>query len=213
MGCFGAVGPNAKGLAMLFERKWPSVLLVNISVANAVITVSSTIGLHPKQEITLRNAGLNPLELEVKRIISKTQLQVGLRKSNISKYENPVSYTGGTLEAVEQERNVIDANAGIRAAYAEEPTVALRTTLVDYFGESLATSQTQTGETVLKVDANTVSDLIPEVDYDGIYPSFATLTDTWTYRKGATVVRTILITYTGPDKKTIAPYPLGVRYL
>lgn len=119
---------------MLTEKKWPSVIFTPISVANSVITVANVYGLHPKQQITLFKTGFDPLVVEVKRILSKTEFYVGPTGGKITKYLDPVDYDGGMATVDEQDRNVIDANAGIRASYAEEPTVALRTVGVDYYG-------------------------------------------------------------------------------
>lgn len=196
---------------MIFEKKWPSVILSPITVTNSIITVSSTVGLHPKQIITLTQSG-TAQEFEVKRVLSSTQLQIGAIGRGITAFLNPVQFNGGTLSAVEQERNAIDSNAGIRASYAEEPTVAIRTTLVDYFGRNYATKEDLNGNPVLKVDASLVSDLIAGIDYDSITPTYTTLTDTWTYRKGTDIVRTITITYTDSTKEIISPVG-GVVYV
>lgn len=138
---------------MLFERKWPSVILTGIAVADYVVTVSSTKGLHPKQEVSLSKIGVNPEVYEIKRVLSKTQFQLGLKGTKISRYENPIQFNGGVLSAVEQDRNVIDHTAGIRASYAEEPTVAIRTSLVDYWGEHIDSVTDPSGTVRLAVDA------------------------------------------------------------
>jgi hypothetical protein len=138
---------------MLTEKKWPSVILNPIQVADSVITVADVYGLHPKQQITLFKTGLDPLECEVKRIISKTQFYVGEIGGKISKYLNPTEYDGGSITVSEQERNTVDANAGIRAAYAEEPTVALRNALVDYYGNYIDSEVTDDGKNALVVAA------------------------------------------------------------
>lgn len=138
---------------MLTEKKWPSVILTPITVADSVITVSDTFGLHPKQTITLQLLG-DTSDFMIVRILSRTELQVVESGQGFkAKLANPTSFSGGTLCAVEQERNVIDSNAGIRAAYAEEPTVALRTTLVDYYGKNIASATDVNGDNRLMVDA------------------------------------------------------------
>lgn len=117
-----------------FERKWPSVLLAPISVANSIVTVSSTEGLHPKQRITLRLGALQE-NYEIKRVLSDTQLQVGPPGPTMNQYSNPVSFNGGLLEMSEQERNPMGWEIVGRAVYAEEPIVALRNILVNKWGE------------------------------------------------------------------------------
>jgi hypothetical protein len=138
---------------MLTEKRWPSVILSPITIADSVITVSDTYGLHPKQQITLFKTGLDPFECQVQRIISRTQLYVGPLDGKITKYLNPIDYSGGELVAGEQTRNVMDSNAGIRAAYAEEPTVALRNALVDYYGNYIDSEVTVDGKNALVVAA------------------------------------------------------------
>lgn len=117
-----------------YERKWPSVILTPISIANHIVTVSDTRHLHTKQKIILSKPGLDQLELEIKRVLSDTQLHVGLIDKDIGSYTNPVDYNGGTLIAEEQERNKFGSEIVLRAVYQEEPAVALRTLLVDRYG-------------------------------------------------------------------------------
>lgn len=117
-----------------FERRWPTVILAPITIANHVVTVSSTKGLHTKQEIILSNGSLPQLTLEIKRVISDTQIAVGEKDKAINKLENPVAYSGGILTSIEQKRNEFGAEIVWRAVYEEEPAVALRTVLVDWVG-------------------------------------------------------------------------------
>lgn len=141
-------------MSSLFEKKWPSVICPTITVADSIITVTDTFGLHPKQQITILKTGFEPLEAEIKRVLSRTQIQIGPIGKQISTYWNPTDYSGGSLIASEQERNAIDSNAGLRAAYAEEPTVALRNALVDYYGCYIGSAKDSEGNNRLLVDAN-----------------------------------------------------------
>jgi hypothetical protein len=122
-----------------FERRWPTVILTPIQVANHVITVPTTAGLHTKQKIVLSKVGLDQLELEIKRVISDTQLHVGRIDRDIASYENPIAYGGGTLTSSEQKRNEFGSEIVIRAVYEEEPAVALRNVLVNRWGEFYST--------------------------------------------------------------------------
>lgn len=117
----------------LREKKWPSVIAVAVTISDYLVTVDSTAGFHPKQIATLSFAGQSA-EFEIKRIASETQLQLGPIGRGIGVYSNPTQFNGGTLCAVDQDRNAIDMDAAHRAVYAEEPTVALRNALVDYYG-------------------------------------------------------------------------------
>ena len=153
----------------VYERRWPTVVQTPISVSNHVVTVPSTDGLYVKQAIVLSNLGQEPLELEIKRVLSDTQLQVGAVGHPITEYVNPTAYTGGTLTASEQERNKFGADIVWRAVYAEEPIVAIRTIGVDKHGQFLDTITDNNGVNRLAVDANvTVSGI--SVDLDAITP-------------------------------------------
>ena len=126
-------------MSVLFEKKWPSVILSPISIANYIVTVSDTFGLHPKQKITLQITGQPTKEFKINRILSRTQLQIGSTNESIGTPSDPTQYDGGLLCAEEQNRNEINLQATERAVYAEEPTVAIRSNLVDYYGNQLGT--------------------------------------------------------------------------
>lgn len=118
---------------------WPTIILTPINVVDGYIIVSSTKGLHPKQEISLTLPGLPVLNCEIKRIFSPTQITVGESKQSIRGQFDQAKlspYIGGTLTSFEQPRNAMGMEPAIRAVYAEEPTVALRSHLVDYWGNS-----------------------------------------------------------------------------
>lgn len=116
------------------ERSWPSVLLTPISVSNSTITVSSTVGLHPKQQISLiAPSGLQG-DFEVKQVVSSTQIKVGPPNKGIGILSSAQAFDGGSLQAIQQNRTSISSEAVFPAVYAEEPTVAFRSHLVDYWG-------------------------------------------------------------------------------
>lgn len=119
----------------LTERRWPGILLFNVQISNHVITVTDTFGLYAKQVVYLNKIGLDPLELEVKRVLSKTELQVGPVNAGITKIINPVTYSGGSLIAQEQPRTGPDQDYVLRNVYAEEPIIAIRTANVDRYGQ------------------------------------------------------------------------------
>lgn len=127
----------------LFERRWPGVIQTPISINSNIITITDAFGLHPKQRITLTN-GSDKLIVEIKRVISTTQLSViayeNKKVLTQDKFESMIApFNGGTLTAPEQERNKIGGDVALKNAYAEEPTVAIRTNLVDYWGCQYAT--------------------------------------------------------------------------
>lgn len=134
------------------ERSWPAIVLTPITVSGDKIIVPDARGLHPKQQVQITNGALEQLQLEIKRVIDETTIQVGpsakfgndpasVRKGgSIKDITNvPVGYSGGTLSALEQGRTSISSEAIFPAVYAEEPTVALRNVLVDYWGKYYST--------------------------------------------------------------------------
>lgn len=122
-----------------FERQWPAVLLSPITVANHVITVSSTAGLHTHATVVLSKPGEETKEYIVNKIYSDTELSVAATKASFPVRVNPTQFTGGTLAMPEQNRNPIASEYLMRAVYAEEPTVALRTVQVDRWGQFYTT--------------------------------------------------------------------------
>ena len=125
-------------LPSIFEKKWPTVLQVGVNIVNSLVVVASTTGFHTKQIVTLTAPGQPALDAEVKRVFSDTQLKLGPigDKITVAYYQSDLAYyIGGSISALEQNRNPMGADAVIRAVYQEEPTVAFRTVSVDKFGE------------------------------------------------------------------------------
>lgn len=153
-----------------YERKWPTVILTPISVANHVVTVSDTAGLHSKQKIVL-SLGANQSEFEIKRVLSDTQIQVGPQGKDMAMFSNPTEYNGGTLTMSEDNRNPMGSDIVIRAVYEEEPAVALRNVLVNKYGEHIDTIKDSHGTNRLAVDGQFTAqvDVQVQVDIDGQY--------------------------------------------
>lgn len=106
-----------------------------------VITLSTTSRFKVKQTVIITANTLDALELEVKRVISKTQLRVGPKGGKMKGTESHVdlsAYTTGLSAAIyaeEQPRPNIPEKEIFRAVYEEEPTVAIRTHIVDELGD------------------------------------------------------------------------------
>ena len=123
-----------------YERKWPTIIIMGISVVDSKITVSTTAGLHTKMQASLSAPGQPVLDVEIKRVVSDTQFYVGSSDTGILDYYKQAAlapYIGGTFSAWEQNRNPMGAEIVLRAVYDEEPAVALRTIMVDEFGQHL----------------------------------------------------------------------------
>ncbi len=106
--------------------------------ADGIITIADTRPFKVKQEVILTANTLPNLDdVEVKRVISPTQLAVGPKKGNIDTRTDVSAYTvalSGAISANEQKRPSIPLEESTRAVYEEEPTVAWRSMLVDKFG-------------------------------------------------------------------------------
>ena len=152
-------------LTSSFDRRWPTFLANPIQVSNHIITVPDTQGLlHPKQLVYLNKTGLEQLELEIKRVISDTQIQVGPVGKDMATFSNPTSYSGGTLTAWEQQRNPMGMEIFERASHAEDPINAKRSILVDKYGQYAEFVADENGVNRLAVDANIT--IKPEVSLD-----------------------------------------------
>jgi len=127
-------------LPTIFEQRWPGVILTGISVANYIITVSDTAGLHPKQKIALSAIGQTTTNYTIQRVLSNTQIQVvpwyetPVGAGQDQSLQNPTQFNGGTLTASEDVRNKIGYDIVLRAVYDNEPSTALRNVLVNKYG-------------------------------------------------------------------------------
>lgn len=125
---------------MAIERKWETIpprTFVSDGTSTGQITLSSTSKLRVKQNIIVKATGEEALSLEIKRVLSKTQLLVGPTgainlRSDLTLY---TTAKAATLEAPEQFRPAIPDKEYDRAKFEEEPVVAERVYLVDEIGE------------------------------------------------------------------------------
>jgi len=152
-------------LPSTLERKWPDVIIPTIAVANYVVTVASTKGLHTKQIVDLSLLGQESKQYEIKRVLSETELRLGPVGQPITVYANPTNFNGGTLAMSEQNRNAMGFEVTWRAVYEEEPAVALRSMLVDYGGCIIDTVTGPDGLNRLAVDT-TVTVPTVEINID-----------------------------------------------
>lgn len=103
------------------------------------IQVASTKGLHVKQYVVITATGLDPLQLEIKRVVDATTFWVG-PKGNIGDRTDLSLYTvalSASVYAPEQPRVNIDPKEIVRATYEEEPSVAWRVLPVDELGNPI----------------------------------------------------------------------------
>jgi hypothetical protein len=106
---------------------------------DGIVTVADTRPFRVKQEVILTANTLPNLDsIEVKRVISSTQLAVGPQKGNIDARADVSAYTvalGGAIRANEQKRPSVPVEEINRAVYEEEPIVAQRVIPVDELGK------------------------------------------------------------------------------
>jgi hypothetical protein len=119
----------------LTERTWPSVIQTPISITGWKVTVATTAGIKVKQDATLSKPGQESLDFEVKRVLNRTELLLGNKGQGQPAVSGISQFDGGTLIINEQSRNKLGDSPILRAVYEEEPTIAIRTVMVDQFGE------------------------------------------------------------------------------
>jgi hypothetical protein len=116
----------------------PQIFIADGGV-NGIITIVDTSLFKVKQEVVITGVSLPILDtVEVKRVISSTQMVIGPRGANINSVTNMSAYTvalGSAIFANEQKRPSIPLEEHERANYEEEPVVADRVILVDEMGD------------------------------------------------------------------------------
>lgn len=116
----------------------PSRPFVANGTSDGIVTIANTIPFKVKQEVILTANTLQPLELEVKKVLDSTTLVVGPRSANINQTTDISSFTtilSAAIFANEQKRPAVPYEEHERANYEEEPVVADRVILVDELGE------------------------------------------------------------------------------
>jgi hypothetical protein len=141
----GAIWLASTGRVMagqLTEKKWLSVDPILFTADGNTgglghVTVTNAKQFRVKQLVNIQSNTLQPVALQVKRVISETVLLVGLAKTPINKGHDISGYLvadGATISSVEQDRPGITEVDHERATYDEEPRVAKRVILVDSLG-------------------------------------------------------------------------------
>lgn len=115
----------------------PRVFTADATV-HGVITILDTAPFKVKQKVVIKATGEPNQTLEVKRVLSRTQLQVGPVKKPIHVFSDLSLYTtakASTIEANEDLRPTIPEQEIERLTYEEEPTIARRVVIVDKYGD------------------------------------------------------------------------------
>jgi hypothetical protein len=136
------------GLPHITEKRYlalaPMVLTANGS-ADGLITVASTYRIKVGQVLTFKSSSVSIRLAKVKRVISTTQFVVIDPKdpvTTLNKLDMSDILTAdtATVELTQDKRPVIELLEIQRQTYEEEPTVAMRTHVVDWLGRSYSKS-------------------------------------------------------------------------
>lgn len=148
---------------MLFEKRWASVsirVLTANGTVDGVLTIADSRPCHVGQRILLKSNTQVLRILKIKRITSKTTLEVGLPDSRIEQRSDVSAFLvadSASFIAEEQTRPAIGSEDFQRAVYAEEPAIAVRSILVDELGEYYNEENPLPTSAVINVDSLTVS--------------------------------------------------------
>lgn len=134
---------------MAIEKKWlavPPRLMTADGTTEGVITVTSTKDLRVKMEIVLQAPLIPPTRLQLKRVLSSTQIIVGpfpdtntQGKAGLRTTSDVSVYTvlaGSFIYTAEQNKSIPKSDDIDQAVYEQEPVVAIRTFAVDDLGNS-----------------------------------------------------------------------------
>lgn len=131
---------------MAIERLWeeiPARAFTADGQANGIVTLESTIQFRVKQKIKLTAIGKETLQLQVKRVISTTQMILGPDDNQINSRVNLSSYTLGLtpmVSAPEQNKTSIPDKDQAYMTLEREPVNARRVFVVDDFGNPIGTT-------------------------------------------------------------------------
>lgn len=206
----------------MFEKQWlavPPTLFTADGGMQGQIQVADTTGFRVKATVNIVCPSLPNLQVQVKRVISKTQILVGSLGKNIDNRVDLTAYTlalGAYVYQDVQDRVTIAPADIIQAVYEQEPVVAIRTIPVDELGNSygpenplpVAFDGTVSVGTV-KVEGNNGNILEPNPDGSinvNILPSTSTTNTVKNTFGAASAVAsgltTTIVQYTVPINKT-----------
>lgn len=178
---------------MAIERTWvvvPPQSITSNGTSDGHISVADSTLFYVKRKVVVFSDAVGPMSLEIKRINNINDMELGppgdiKQRSNLQLIltsDNPMISAPD-----EQARPTLSMEEVIKAAYANEPAVALRNMLVDVLGNKIDSSVGSDGKNRLAVDADVTIDNLQLLDkpYDSGTETYPTST------------QTILITYVG----------------
>lgn len=116
----------------------PVQVFTSNGTAAGLVTVADAVPFRVGQQVVVTAVGQTNLELEVKRVLSSTQLTVGPLKSSALAVADLSAFTvasSASILANEQRQPLVTSDEFERAVYEEEPVVAKRVILVDEQGD------------------------------------------------------------------------------
>ena len=125
----------------MFEKRLSAIApkaFISNGTSDGIITLASALGFSVKQKVFLASNTITGMQFEVKKFLSPTQIVVGPVGTSIFTYSDVSAFLvsdSAQIYAAEQPRVMIDQKEFLRAVYAEEPIVAIRTFMVDDFGD------------------------------------------------------------------------------
>lgn len=175
-----------------FEAVSPQPFTAN-GTADGKVTIADTRLFKVGQKVFLKSNSLPFLDgLEVKRILSPTELLVGPEKKPNHVYSNLSGFLvadNAVIGSNEQPRTSVPMEEHSRAVYEEEPTVAIRSMLVDKYGNDYRIEN--------PFPVNVVEDPVSRKNWDKIIILRDEDKDIVkaTFKRGSTIVKVYDLTY------------------
>jgi len=196
---------------MAIERAWEAVPEQPFTANGStwgLVTIANTAGFRVKQVAAITSESLPPLPVQVKIVISETEMIVGSVDNKIANWP-PLNISAYTLDieaaisAQRQPKNNIMVEDALKAAYEADPVVALRSFGVDQYGNPWS----QDNPMPVNADVTVNSVGLFTLPYDSIaatYPS-STQENYQSYLGGlsGTPVQLVVVTYTDATKNSI----------
>lgn len=202
----------------MFEKDWlavaPQLFTVDGS-PKGLVQVADTAGFKVKAQVVIQATALPNLTVEVKRVLSKTQMYIGAVNKGINDRSVDLSaYTvaaGAFVYQDQQPRNTVSPADILQAVYDQEPGVRIRVGLVDDYGNSF----NENNPLPVSVNADIVVNDVEitktiglfNLPYDAILPSYPSSTQEQyqSYIGGlsGTPVQLVTVNYTDATKNFI----------
>jgi len=169
---------------MAIERKWLSVAPIPLTANGTqfgVVTVANTAGFKVKGQAVLSANPNLVLAVQIQRVNSPTQMVVGPIGSTPSpaNFINISAFTTAANAVIafsEQDKNRIKSDDIDQAVYEADPTVAIRSVLVDQYGSMFDSTVDAHGVTRLAVDSEVTVNTVQlfTLPFDSISATYPT---------------------------------------